>query len=303
MTDERMDALASRQHGLITHQQALGLGLTESAIRHRRRLGRLADVRRRVYRLPGAAQSPRLRALAAVVAAGSGAVLSHRSAAALHGIPGFSIEPLTVSIPRRRRSLAGVELEQSLALPPRHCLVLDAIPCTSVARTLFDLCGSVRALRAERALDSSLARRLVTLPSLWRVLDDLAEHGRSGTVLMRALLTERGARYVPPESELESRFVELASSHGLPAPERQVDLGDADAWIGRVDFVFRSARLVVEIDGARFHDGLLDHRRDAERDRRLTADGWTVMRFRWDEIVNHAAAVAGQIREHLSRAA
>jgi len=165
-----------------------------------------------------------------------------------------------------------------------------------MARTLFDLCGDVHARRAERALDTALARRLVTLPKLWRVLIDLAEHGRAGTVLMRTLLEERRDDYVAPESELEARLIELARRYGLPEPERQVDLGDGDGWIGRVDFVFRAARIVVEVDGAEFHDGLVDQRLDAARDARLLAAGWHVLRFRWDDVVNRPRAVAQSIR-------
>jgi very-short-patch-repair endonuclease len=297
MVDERMEALASSQHGLISHNQAVALGVTESAIRHRRSKGRLAVVQPRVYSLPGAIETAHRRALAAVLAAGDGAVLSHGSAAALYRLPGFTIEPLVVSVPRRwRRRMDRVRVEQSLALLPHHVRVIDGIPCTSLARTLFDLCGDVRAGRAERALDTALSRRAVSLPALWRVFLDLAEHGRAGTVVMRALLMERGKTYVPPASELEARFVELARSERLPYPERQVDLGDADSWIGRVDFVFRSDRLVVEVDSAEFHDGLLDRRSDAERDRRLVADGWTVLRFRWRDVVDRPADVARSIR-------
>lgn len=113
---------------------------------------------------------------------------------------------------------------------------------------------------------------------------------------MRALLMERGPTYVPPASELEARFIALACAEGLSQPERQVDLGDADSWIGRVDFVFRASRLVVEVDSSEFHDGLLDRRSDAERDRRLTADGWAVLRFRWHDVVDRPADVARAIR-------
>jgi very-short-patch-repair endonuclease len=296
MIDERMEALASTQHGLVTHRQARELGLTESAIRHRRRQGHLRDVSRRVYRLRGALETPHLRALAAVFATGDGAVVSHRSAASLHGLPGFDLEPLTISIPRGRRSLPGVRLEQSLALPEHHRRDVDGIPSTSVARTVFDLCGCVHPGRAERALDTALARRLVTLPALWRVLDDLAEHGRAGTVLLRTMLTERGVDYVSPESELEARFLQLVRRFELPEPERQRDLGDLDGWIGRVDFVWREWRLVVEVDGAVFHDGRLDQLHDAERDARLERRGWNVLRFRWDDVLHRAADVAAAIR-------
>jgi hypothetical protein len=254
-----------------------------------------------VYRLAGAIETPRRRAMAAVLAGGAGALLSYSSSAALDGLPGYTIDPVTISIPRVRRLVEGVRVEQSLALPAHHRRVIDGIPCTSVARTLFDLCGDVHAKRAERSLDAALARRWVTLPALWRVLDDLAVQGRAGTVLLRSLLTERGPRYVPPESELEARFLELVQAHFLPVPERQIDLGDGDSWIGRVDFVWRSARFISEVDGAAFHDGFVDRRHDEERDQRLQADGWTVRRFRWDDIVHHPAEVAAEIRRILDR--
>jgi hypothetical protein len=297
MDDLRTDALAGSQHGLITRAQARSIGLTAKAIEHQCRSGRLRPVGRGVYRLPGAVDTPKRRALAAVFLCRAGAVLSHRSAAGLHCLPGFAIEPLTVTVRRNgRRGLPGVRLEESLTMPDRHASIVDAIPCTTVARTLFDLCGDVHAGRAERALDTALARKLVTRESLAEVLGDLAEHGRAGTVLFRALLEERTPEYVAPESELEARLIGLARTFGLPEPERQVDLGDDVGWIGRVDFLFRNARLVVEVDGAEFHDGLLDQRYDTVRDSRLRAAGWNVLRFRWSDIVDRPNAVAQAIR-------
>ncbi|MGZ4736095.1 MAG: DUF559 domain-containing protein [Acidimicrobiia bacterium] len=297
MFDQRTEALAATQHGLITRPQALALGVTISGLKHRVRSGRWRSVTRGVFTLTGAIDTPRQRALAAVLAAGDDAMLSHRSAAALHDLPGFAIDPVTVSVCRNgRRKLAGVKLEQTLKLPDHHVTVVDRIPCTTIARTLFDLCGDVHARRAERALDTALARRAVSLPVLWRVLIDLAEHGRAGTVLFRTLLDERSEEYVAPESELEACFIELTRRYGLSEPERQVDLGDDDGWIGRVDFLFRGARIVVEVDGAEFHDGLVDRRNDDARDARLIAAGWTVLRFRWDDVVHHAGDVARAIR-------
>jgi very-short-patch-repair endonuclease len=249
-----------------------------------------------VFRIEGAIETPQLRVLAAVLSAGADAVLSHESLAALYGLPGFDLEPPVVSIPRTRRTIPGVRFEQSLALPPHHRRVVDGIPCTSVARLVFDLCGHVRPGRAARALDTALARKLVTMPAAWRVLDDLAERGRDGTVWMRTLLMERGLRFVAPESELEARFVRLVRDASLPQPERQVDIGDADAWIGRVDFLFRDARLVVEVDGAEFHDSLLDRRRDADRDAKLLEAGWTVLRFGWSDVNDRPRRVATSIR-------
>lgn len=299
MLDQRMEALACAQHGLISNRQASELGCTRAGLRHRLQKGRIFEMANGVYRFPGAPETPAQEAMAAVLTGGEGAALSHNSSAALQGLPGFDLRPLTVSVHRNgRRGRSGIRFEQSLALLAHHRRIVDGVPCTSLARTLFDLCGDpiIRPGRAARALDTALARRLVTTPALWRVLDDLAERGRAGTVLMRALLMERGDRYVPPESELEARFLDLVGRHGLPVPERQVDLGDSDQWIGRVDFLWRSSRVVVEVDGAEFHDGWTDRQHDAERDRRLVASGWTVLRFRWADIVDTPAAVAAAVR-------
>jgi very-short-patch-repair endonuclease len=297
MDELRMEALAERQHGVVTHAQLMQLSWSAKAIEHRRNRGRLLRLSRGVYRLAGVPETPRLRAVAAVFAAGVDAALSHESGAALSELPGFELEPLVVTVERDgRRTLEGVRIEQSLHLPPHHRTVIDGIPCTTVARTLFDLCGKRKSWgRVARAMDTALARKMVTRAALWRVLIDLAEHGRDGTVMFRTLLQERGGDYVAPESELERRFVALARSHGLPEPERQVDLGDHE-WIGRVDFLFRGARIVVEVDGAEFHDGVLDRRRDLERDARLAAAGWYVLRFRWADVVERPAAVARAIR-------
>jgi hypothetical protein len=291
MVDGRMEALAERQHGVISYRQARAAGVTHAKVRARRESGRWEDLSYGVYRIVGAAPSAQQRAMAAVLGGGTDAVLSHTSAAALLALPGFSIEPVVITVPRRRRAIAGVRIEQSLCVPPHHCRIVDSIPSTSIARTLFDLCGDVNAHRAERALDTALARKRVTIPALWRVLDDLAVQGRKGVVLLRLLLTERGGRYVPPESELEQRFIDLLRGAGLPQPSRQVDLGDADRWLGRFDFVWRESRVVVEVDGAAFHDGHIDRARDTERAASLEALGWTVFRFRWSEVVDDPAAV------------
>jgi len=299
MDDGRMEALAERQHGVVSHDQAVALGLTPGAVRHRRETGRWHDRSLGVYRVAGTVETPRQRAMAAVLGGGREAILSHTSTAGLLGLPGFTIDPIVITVPRKRRSIANVRIEQSLSLPLHHQRVVDSIPCTSVARTLFDLCGDIHARRAERALDNALARHMVTIPALWRVLDDLAVQGRAGTVLLRTLLTERGPRYVPPESELESRFLEVLASRNVREPARQVDLGDADSWIGRVDFVWRDERLIVEVDGAAFHNGFVDQKNDRERDERFTEAGWRVLRFGWDDVVDHPSTVADRINRAL----
>ena len=102
-------------------------------------------------------------------------------------------------------------------------------------------------------------------------------------------------------SELEARFAELCRSAGLPEPRRQVTLGH-HAPIGRVDFLFADHGLVVELDGAVFHDDHLDHDRDRRRDNELAALGMRVLRVRWPDVVERPDEVAGLVRAALAAA-
>jgi hypothetical protein len=254
-----------------------------------------------VYRIRGAPITTKTRVLGSVFAAGKEALASHRTAAALFGLPGFQLSSfdVTVLVGRRPRSPAPT-LHYSTSIPDWHRRTIDAIPTTSLARTLFDLCGLVHPRRAERTLDTALARRIVTVPACWRVLADLAEHGRGGTVLMRELLTARGEGYVAPASELEAELLRIIRVAGLPAPAREIDLGDADGWVGRVELVYREARVLIEADSRLHHTALLDRRADLERDNWFSAASWSVLRFTWDQIMKQPDYVIATVRRALS---
>jgi very-short-patch-repair endonuclease len=190
-------------------------------------------------------------------------------------------------------------LHRTNFLPEHQRRVVDGVPCTSLARTLFDLCGTERLGRAARALDNALAKQWVTIPALWSVLIETKSQGRAGSTVLRALLTERGPSYVPPATELERRFITLVARFGLPTPRRQIDLGNADEWIGRVDFAFPTG-VVVEVDGTENHTSLLDRDADAARDDAFARSGRTVLRFSWFDVTRRPAAVAAAIRAVLA---
>jgi hypothetical protein len=295
--------LSARQHGVFSVAQARRAGFSRSAIRHRRDEGIWISVAPRVLRVRGTPITPRSTLMAAVLSSGDDTVVSHESAAALFGLPGFALLPPHVTVLRRPRDVPGTTVHQTFCLPPHHRAVVAGIPVTSLARVLFDLAGHLDPRRAARVLDLALGQRRVTLPPIDRVLADLAERGRDGTALVRELLDARREGYVAPESELEARFVELVAGTELPRPDAQVDLGDAEGWIGRVDFLWRTARLVVELDGAAYHGGLLDQEADRARDQRLTDAGWTVKRLTWDDVVRQPSRTVGELRDALQLAA
>lgn len=302
--DDRIAAHAARSHGIVARPTLLELGASAKAIRHRVERGRLVPIGGGVFRVAGAPPTWHGTVLAAVLAGGDGACATHRTAAALHALPGFGRRHLEIAVLRGRRPRAtGATVHHVGELPDHHRRVVEGIPVTSVARTIFDLCGCVHPARAERALDHCLTRAMVTIPSCWRVLYDLAERGRPGTAWMRVLLQARGDGYVAPASELERTMLELVEDAGLPRPEREIDLGDADGWVGRVELVFREAKVLVEVDSRLHHTALADYEHDRARDNRFVAEGFRVLRFTADQILHQPDAVVATLRRALRSSA
>ena len=270
--------LAANQHSVLGRDDFRAAGISAQGIRRLVTQGWLAPHGVNVFRVQGAAETPELRAASAVFDTGSGSLLSHRSALAWWGLPGFKLQPLEVLRPHGAglpsRAVARVHVTRSL--PPHHQTEHRGVAITTPARTLFDVAGSINPARLERTLETAWTRNLVSGPHLHRLLRELARRGRRGIPVMRELLAARPPDYVPCESSLELRLTKLLAEDGQAPLERQVDLGD-DHWIGRVDFLDRAARVVVEVQSYTYHGSLLDRARDAERRRRLEAAGWTVI--------------------------
>jgi len=306
MTTDIDDAIrrrAAQQHGVLTIAQCRADGIKGASIRHRLTKGMLDRVSPTVLRLRGAPPTDASNLMVAVLDAGQGATVSHDSAAAMWGLPGFELMPAHVIGPRDRLRTSSAHVavvHQPRLLLPHHVTSLDGISVVTPSRLLFDLAGArdVHPTRVERLVDTMLSRRLVSQRSLERLLHDLAQRGRPGISLIRELIDARRG-VVPMESGLEARFDELAKRAGISDLERQVDVGDDDGWIGRVDFLDRRRAIVVETDTALHHGSITDRRRDEERRQRLRRDGWSVVAFtdvdvfhRPDEVVARLRAIA-----------
>lgn len=304
--DGEITRLAEKQHGVFTLAQAGQAGLRRAAIRHRVSSGRWERVSVQVFRVPGSPRTWEQRLMAATLAGGPRAVASHRSAAALLGVPGFDRRgspEVTTPRAQRHRSVDG-RVHRSRVLPEHHMTVVDGIPVTRLARTLVDLAGALHPGRTARAIDNCLSAGLVDLSSLQATFEELAERGRTGAAAMRQILGERQGEYVAPASELEARFIELVRSAGLPEPVRQFDAGDDNDWIGRIDFAYPDIGLLIELDSRRHHSALLDRTADARRDNRLVAGGWReVARFSWFDVVDRPVQTLARLRRLLAGAA
>ena len=223
--------------------------------------------------------------MAAVLDAGEGAGLSHRSAAAWWRLRGFLLADIEVM---RLRSMNSIPprlartIHEPRRLPSHHLTVLDWVPITVPSRIPFDLAATQPWLAA-KALDRAWAANLLTFTSSTLMLDDLAERGRKGITLMRELLAQRGPDYRPNDTNLEDRFQELAREAGFYDLERQRNLLDRE-WLGRVDFVSAERMLVIEVDSAFCHGALVDEADDLVRTEALTAAGYRVERFTDNEV-------------------
>jgi very-short-patch-repair endonuclease len=264
-------ALAAAQHGVVARWQLIELGLSSRAIKYRIKRGRLHVVFRGVY----AVGRPELTRhgwwMAAVLACGHGALLSHRSAAALWGF-GNEDGDIEVSGPREVRR-AGISAHvRTRALTPDEC---NGIPATTPVQTLVDLAGCLPSPTLERAITEADKLDRVNWPALEGAME--AIEGTPGLSKLRAVV--RAHTLVLTDSELERAFAPIARRAGLPPPlTRQIVNGF------RVDFYWPRLGLVVETDGLRYHRTPATQARDALRDQVHTATGLAALRFTYRQV-------------------
>lgn len=270
--------LSARQHALIAIVQLRDLGATDAEIRWLRHRDRWEALSRRVLRLAGSPATPAQRAMAAVLDASPGAMLSHSSAAAWWNIPGFDLEPLHVTRPRgmSRRASSLARVHEVVTILPHHVKVFEEVPVSAPARMICELAAmGIHPLRLARACDTAWSAPLFNGPTMHRVANELAASGRNGTTLVRDLLATRPVDYLPPASGLERRVIAILAAAGIPGMSRQVHAG-GDEWVGRIDLRDREYLLLVEVNSERYHKALTDTAADEIRYARLDAAGWEV---------------------------
>ena len=273
-------ALARRQHGVVCRAQCAAIGMTPSEVKALVGAGRWHPAGPRVLRALGAPESDLQRAMIAVLDAGPGAQLSHDSAAALWGVPGYNLARLQLCTTRR-----GSPFPSQFATVHRHralaSIASTEVECVPVVRPevmVIQLCAKTSAERAGSILDRAWRERLLSGPSLARVLASVPTQGLAGVGVVRQVLAERGPGYVPPASALEGRVAAILRENGIHGLVPQVDLGDAEHWCGRVDLFDRQHSIVLEVDSEKFHTALVDVSHDARRQERLESAGFDVVR-------------------------
>ena len=283
--DFQIGELATVQHGVVARRQLIELGLSEPMVGRLLARGRLHGIHRGVYAVGHKRLTKHGRYMAAVLACGPTAVLSHRCAADLWGLKTGGTR-LEVSVPgTQRRRPKHILLYQPRDIPPRHRGTIDAIPVTSLARTLVDLAAVVDPTRLGRAWEEADRTQRLDV----RAVDDVlagVPNGK-GTGHIRALIAERRTATDTREG-MERDFADIIRKAGLPTPAYNALI---EGFL--VDAVWVEQRLIVELDSFDFHDRTRkSHDHERERHTALQLKGWQVVRLTSSQMPNAANIVS-----------
>lgn len=293
LRERALAALAREQHGVVALGQLEGIGFTTSAVDRRVAAGRLHRIFPGVYAVGRADVPQEGRWLAAVLASGGEAVLSHGAAAALWGFGRRTAGRIDVTVPGdlKRAPHPGIRHHRSKVLPPCDRTVHAGIRVTTPARTLLDVAAVEPRAVVEREVEAMERLGLFDLTAIERLLED--HPGRRGTPTLRAA----AAAWRGPDvtrSELERIFLALCREHGLPRP-----LVNTLVLGFEVDFHWPAHRLIVETDGLSFHATRAAVERDHARDAALMAAGFVVVRFTYRQVVDEPARTARTVAQLL----
>jgi very-short-patch-repair endonuclease len=254
VTTEPIRRLAAGQHGIVTRGQLVNAGVGPDTVDHWLKTGRLIKLHRGVFALGHLPPSPHARSMAAVLACGRGAALSHRSAAKLWGLIRYE-GPIEITAPTKR-TRPGLIVHRH-RLTDRDVTTHWGIRTTTAARTLTDLAGTLDPASLIRAVNDARINRHLSL-------DDLPARLRRG----------QGPR--PTRSPFEDAFPKFCARHRLPQPEVNAIVAGYE-----VDAYWQPQRLVVELDGEEFHQ---DFEADRAKDADLVEAGNRVIRVTWDRL-------------------
>jgi predicted transcriptional regulator of viral defense system len=289
-----MAALARRQHGVLSLRQLGTIGLSASGVRNRVASGRLHRVHRGVFAVGHPLLSRDGRRMAAVLACGAGAALSHRSAAAHRGLRADGRNAIDVISQRRPgRRIDGITAHSGATLLARDVELVDAIPTTTLARTLLDLADVVTPRQLERAVEQAEVLRALDMRAITDVLT--RADGRRGAATLRAVLAEVRLGTTTTRNDLEEAFLAICRDAGRPPDGVNVWIPYPEGGGAEADFVWQRHNLIAEVDGRATHLTPRAFEHDRRRDQRLAALGWRVVRFSWRQVATEPDDVAATV--------
>jgi very-short-patch-repair endonuclease len=306
VTASRRDLLhlAEAQLGLVNRADLDGVGVNRHLRGKYLADGTLIPIGRQTFRIGGVPITEEQAALAACL--DTGGVLSHRSAAWLHRLPGFTLghpPEVLVARPRFDYRLELATVHTTTWLPATDRIVAGGLPGTSVARTLFSLASLVPELpldRARGAVDDAIRLGKATDGWLWWRLERLRCRGRTGVSAFESILAARSGGEIT-ESWLERELLRVLRRGGLPLPACQARIGARGAFVARVDFLYPTQRLAIEVTGHQAHSTREQRAADARRRNRLQSAGLRVLEFTYEHVVREPNVVTADVTEALAR--
>jgi hypothetical protein len=294
--DRKLAGVAARQRMLVTLQNVVDAGGDVHHAKARVAGGRWRRVDRGVYLMAGAPLDWGTRQLAAVLAAGNGAVTSHLAAARVWDIPGYGRAGVEVAFPRGRRyRRKGVRTHESTDLDRCRVVVRDGIPVTDANRTLLDLGRYVGDKRLARDVEAARRAGLVTWSSLIRTVAVHARPGRHGVRRLRRVVLANMHRKEVTDSDLEFLVLGLITEAGLPEPVLHHRALDGDRFVAEIDLAYPQWKIAIECDGA-IHREEEVHEADLPRQNDLALEGWLILRFTTKGVVRRPESVVNEVR-------
>lgn len=284
--------LAARQHGVVTRAQLASAGITKSMLQGRVRRGRLVKVHPGVFCVGGSARTLEQRCFAATAWGGAGTVVSHRTAARLWRMIPETPEAVEISSARKRtRCPQTIRVRLAADLTARERGTLRRVPVTSPVRTLIDLASVAAPRDVEKTLHHAIAEGIVTTRALRERVADSAGRGRRGPALVRELLRDSHRHASSP---LERAVAEALRCPELP-PFRREHPVYAGGRVFYLDFAWPHFGVAVEADGRRWHSDPRSFEHDRERQNRLAAAGWAILRVTQQQVRTNPEVVRGQV--------
>jgi very-short-patch-repair endonuclease len=284
--------LARSQYGIVAGWQLAELGFTRPMIHRRVRWKEFRPIHTGVFFVGQGPLTHRSSFMAAVLACGPEAVISHHAAAALHDLRPLPQGAIDVTAPNSHRR-TGVRCHVS-SVPPTHRTRIDRIPVTSLERTYLDYAEQSTPRQLTAALEAGDRRNILDLRTLRSVID--SSNGRRGTKPLRAAIAALTDDPAWTQSPLEDRFLELIRRTDLPPPRANVLIEGH-----LVDFAWPEHRLIVELDGFAFHTGHEAFEDDRKRDTELQKKGWRVLRITYRRLHGDPAGVIADVRHMLTQ--
>lgn len=288
---------AKKNGGIFSTQEAVALGLPKTTLHRRVADGVFVRVARGVLALPGTATRSDIQMRAALRILG--AVVSHESAARIHGFEPIGDGPPNVTVSHRgTHTFPGVIVHQSTDLLDEHVQGIDGMRVTTPLRTLVDLSKVMGIKRLERLVENALVAGYVEFDDLVELTIALTRKGKIGMKRMRRVL-ERLSGEALSESDLERLLIGIIVDGGLPEPVKQFRAPWLKPLNGRIDLAYIDYQILIEGDSRRWHGTFDAFETDRSRDNAAQIAGWIVIRVTWRMIKDEPSKVLQTVKAAL----